>query len=170
MASRMTEVGFRYAVCSLRAKRAEIAGEIDTLKLQLAHRRRELAKVDDILRILAPASDPTQIPPKKAIRYLNVFRQGELGRLIIGLLRTANGPMTNLEIARTVIERGGLSQDLWVAIHRRTRANLAYLEAQSRVIKTGQGRRATWTTSPQSASHWSKQASNSVSKDGFSRR
>ncbi len=153
MASRMTGVGFRYAVCSLRAKRAEIAGEIDTLRLQLAHRRRDLAKVDDILRILSPASDPALIPPKKAIKYLNVFRQGELGRLIIGLLRTADGPMTNLEIARTVMERGGLSQDLWVAIHRRTRANLAYLEAQGRVFKSGAGRMAVWAlTGPKGVS------------------
>lgn len=144
MTSRMTGIGFRYAVCSLRAKRAELAGDIAQLELQLDHARRDLAKVDDILRILAPASDPTQIAPKKAIKYLNVFRQGELGRLIIGLLRAADSPMTNLEIARIVMERGGLSHDLWVAIHRRTRANLAYLEAQGRVSKTGQGRVAAW--------------------------
>src|SRR5882762_11738368 len=103
MASRMTAVGFRYAVCSLRAKRAELAGETQQLELQLRRQRRELAKVDDILRILSPSSDPAQIPPKRAIRYLNIFRPGELGRLIIGLLRTAGGPMTNLEIARTVM-------------------------------------------------------------------
>jgi hypothetical protein len=68
-----------------------------------------------------------------------------LGQLIIGLLRAANSPMTNLEIARTIMERGGLSQDLWVAIHRRTRANLAYLEAQGRVAKSGKWRATTWT-------------------------
>jgi hypothetical protein len=39
MASRMTEVGFRYAVCSLRAKPAELAANMEQLKLQLAHRR-----------------------------------------------------------------------------------------------------------------------------------
>jgi hypothetical protein len=132
----MTEVGFRYAVCSLRAKRAEIGGEIEQLKLQLAHRRRELAKVDDILRILSPASDPGQIPPKKAIRYLNVFRQGELGRLIIGLLRTADGSMTNLEIANTVMVRGGLSQGLsWLVGKRSTRNTINFVaDVRHRVL------------------------------------
>lgn len=145
MASRMTETGFRYAVCSLRAKRAEIAGELERLRLETAQQRRDLAKVDDILRILAPASDPAQIPPKKAIKYLNVFRPGELGRLIIGVLRAEQRPMTNLELADTILRRGGFDRGLWTAIRRRTRANLAYLEDQGRVAKVGYGRSATWT-------------------------
>lgn len=140
----MTEVGFRYAVCSLRAKRAELAGEIETLRLHLAHRRRDLAKVDDILRMLAPASDPTQIAPKKAMRYLNVFRQGELGRLIIAILREERRPMANLEIAQMILDRGGYDESMWTAIRRRCRANLAYLESQDRIAKSGHGIHATW--------------------------
>lgn len=144
----MTETGFRYAVCSLRAKRAELDGEIAQLRLQLAHSRRDLAKVDDILRILAPASDPAQIPPRKAIKYLNVFRQGELGRIIIAVLRAQGAPMTNLEIADTILQRGGFDRHLWIAIRRRTRANLAYLESQGRVSKVGRGLSATWALKP----------------------
>jgi hypothetical protein len=64
MASQVTEVGFGYGVAVLRKKRAELDGEIVQLALQLRDRRRDLAKVNDILRILAPASDPTAIPPK----------------------------------------------------------------------------------------------------------
>ncbi|HET7084420.1 MAG TPA: hypothetical protein VFI23_06595 [Rhizomicrobium sp.] len=144
MASQLTPVGFQYAVAALQKKRAELDGDIAQLKLQLRDRRRDLGKVDDILRILAPGKDPTAIPPKKPARYLNVFRQGELGRLIIGLLRVSTEPMTNLEIAKAIMQRGGYRSHLWTAIRRRTRANLAYLEAQGRVTRTGTGIGALW--------------------------
>jgi hypothetical protein len=150
MASRMTEVGFQYAVGALNKKRAELAGQVADLALQLRHRRRDLAKVDDILRILDPGSNPDAIPPKKAIRYLNVFRQGELGRLIIAILRDAQAPMTNLEIADLILARGGYDRGLWTAIRRRCRANLAYLEAQGRVTKIGHGQNAGWEISAKS--------------------
>lgn len=141
----MTEVGFQYAVGALNKKRAELAGQVADLALQIRHRRRDLAKVDDILRILAPGADPTKISPKKAIKYLNVFRQGELGRLIVAVLRARGCPMTNLEIADLILKRGGFSQELWAPIRRRCRANLAYLEVHGRITKLKSGPGATWT-------------------------
>ena len=140
----LTGTGFRYAVCSLREKRAELAADIADLTLQLRDRRRDLGKVDDILRILDPGNDPAAIPAKRAVRYLNVFRQGELGRLIMGILRFQNRPMTNLEIAGIIMRQGGYRSHLWTAIRRRTRANLAYLEAQGRVEKVDTGINALW--------------------------
>jgi hypothetical protein len=77
MTSRMTAVGFQYGVAALRMKRAELAGDINSLQLQLRDRRRDLGKVDDMLRILSPGTDPADIPPKKSMRYLNVFRHGD---------------------------------------------------------------------------------------------
>ena len=145
MASRMTEIGFQYAVGALTKKRSELAGEIAQLELQIRDRRSDLVKVDDVLRILAPGLDPAAIPPKKAIKYLNVFRQGELGALIVGVLRAEGRPMTNLEIAAVILERGGFGRDLWTAIRRRCRANLEYLRAQGRAEKHGGGREARWT-------------------------
>lgn len=144
MASKMTQVGFQYAIGALSKKRAELAGEIASLFQRLRHARKDMAKVDDILRILSPAANPAAIPPKKAIRYLNVFRQGELGRLIIAILREEKRAMTNLEIARVIMERGGYDYGLWGAMRRRCRANLAYLHEQGRVIKTGFAKTARW--------------------------
>ncbi|MBV9548553.1 MAG: hypothetical protein JO256_02640 [Alphaproteobacteria bacterium] len=140
----MTEIGFQYAVGALTKKRAELAGEIGQLELTLRDRRLDLAKVDDVLQLLAPGKDPSAIPPKKPIKYLNVFRQGELGRLIIGLLRSSDKPMTNLDIARAIFDRGAFEPNLWTAINRRCRANLAYLEAQGRVMRLNRGVAAKW--------------------------
>jgi hypothetical protein len=144
MGIKQIEPGFQYAVGALTKKRAELDGEIAQLELQIRDRRSDLVKVDDVLRMLAPAKDPTQIPPRKAIKYLNVFRQGELGRLIIAVLRSHGGPMTNLEIANLILDRGGFAQELWTAIRRRCRANLEYLGAQGRVVKIGSNRTARW--------------------------
>ncbi|MEO8131126.1 MAG: hypothetical protein ABI822_28765, partial [Bryobacteraceae bacterium] len=113
-------------------------------QLLLRDRRRELGKLDDVLRILAPDADPCAIPPKKAMKYLNVFRQGELGRLIIGLLRASSVPMTNLELTKAIMQRGGYRDHLWTAIRRRARANLAYLETQERVARSGKGAAVLW--------------------------
>jgi len=137
--------GFRYAICSLRQRRAEIDRDIGQLALQMAHKQADLAKVDAVLQILAPASDPALIPPKRPVKYLNLFRQGELGQILIGLLRAAGRPMTNIELATIVIERGGYDPTLWTPIRRRTRANLEYLANQQRVKKLDAGRLARWT-------------------------
>ncbi len=144
MVSRITPKGFRYAVCSLKAKRAEIDGAIAELELQLKHLRNDMAKVDDILRILSPTFDPTQIAPRKALKHLNLFKQGELGALIVGVLRADNRPLTNLEISQVIIERSGYAKELWVPVRRRCCANLHYLENQGRVTKVSSHRTAKW--------------------------
>lgn len=136
----------RYGIYALRDKRAEIDRDLGQLKLQVAQKRRELAQVDAALRLLDPSYAPSQIAPKKAIKYLNIFRQGELGRLIIGVLRAADGPMSNLEIAQIILDRGGFDHSLWTAIRRRCRANLAYLEDQGRVAKIGTGAATRWAS------------------------
>ena len=145
MASRMTEKGYQWGVKALQKKRAEIAGEIAQLQIQVRHRRRDLKRVDDILRILAPGSDPATIATKKPVKYLNLFRQGELGRVVLGVLRDSRRPMTNLEISRAVMERGGYEKEAWTPMRRRVRANLAYLHDQGRVVKRGYAQSAFWT-------------------------
>jgi hypothetical protein len=144
MVSRVTEIGFQYGVAALSKKRAELDGEIASLKLQLRDRRRELSKIDDALLILAPGKDPAAIPPKRPLKYRNLFRSGELGRIILGVLRSEQRPLTNIEVGRIVFQRGGFSRRLWEPILRRTRANLAYLEAQGRACRSGRGRQASW--------------------------
>jgi hypothetical protein len=144
MRSRITEPGYRYAICSLRERRSALSGEINQLALTLRDRKRDLAKLDDILRILDPVSDPTSISPKRAIKHLNLFRQGELGRIIISLLRAHKQPMTNLVLARLIHDRGEYGPEFWDAIRKRTRANLAYLEKLGRIVKLGEGPEALW--------------------------
>jgi hypothetical protein len=65
-------------------KRAELASEIVHLERQLRHRKDSLGHVDATLRFLDPSIDPKVIPNKRHPRRVKLFRQGELGRLILG--------------------------------------------------------------------------------------
>ena len=104
----MTEKGYQWGVKALRKKRAEIAGDIAQLQVQVRHRRRDLKRVDDILRILAPGSDPTTIPAKKPVKHLNVFRHGQLNALILGILGASKTPMTNIAVLEALMARPGV--------------------------------------------------------------
>ena len=98
-----------------------------------------------MLRMLAPAADPAKIPPKKPVKYANIFRQGELAMLITSILRVEGRPMGVAEINKIVMDRGGFDKNLWSPMRRRLRANLAYLQAGGRVSKSGSGVASQWS-------------------------
>ena len=49
-----------------------------------------MGHVDATLRLLDPSIDIDQIPNKRLTRRIKLFRQGELGRLIVGVLRESD--------------------------------------------------------------------------------
>ena len=83
--------GARYALSALRKKRAELASEIVHLERQLRHRKDSLGHVDATLRLLDPSIDTKEIPNKRYPKRVKLFRQGELGRMILGVLRDGDG-------------------------------------------------------------------------------
>jgi hypothetical protein len=87
----MNEKGSRYAISALKNKRAVLAAEIVQLERQLRHRRESMQHVDACLRMLDPTLAVESIPNKRLPKHINLFRQGELGRLILGPLRSASG-------------------------------------------------------------------------------
>jgi hypothetical protein len=126
-------------VAVLRKRRAEIAGDIAQLQVKVRHRRRDLKRVDDILRILAPGSDPTTIPTRKPVKHLNVFRQGQLNALILGILGASETPMTNIAVLEALMAKIGSPPAARQALRRRVNGNLAYLWDAERVGKVGPG-------------------------------
>jgi len=86
----MNDKGNRYALTALRDKRAGLAGEIVQLERQLRHRREALGHVDATLRLLDPSVEIDAIPNKRLTKRIKLFRQGELGRLIVGVLRESD--------------------------------------------------------------------------------
>ena len=135
----MNDKGNRYALAALKDKRATIASEIVQLERQLRHLRESLVHVDATLRLLDDSIEPGDIRPKRAPRRIKLFRQGELGRMILGALRDAQGELSTAQIA------GGHGEGARRAMAPRVRGNLAYLERRDKVIRNGKGTGARWT-------------------------
>jgi hypothetical protein len=122
----MDKPGYRYALSALREGRSALAGEIDALTRRIAHCERDMAHVDAILTLLAPSADPAKLPKKRFQQRVKIFRQGDLGRLIIGVLRAAGRPMGTHQIATAIEAAAGFAPGSLV---RRVRGNLSYLAA-----------------------------------------
>jgi hypothetical protein len=99
--------GDRYALSALRRQRATLAAEIVQLESKLRHRKQMLAHVDATLRLLDPSIEIESIRNKRLPKHIKLFRQGELGRLILGALRDGGGPMTTAAIVKVVLAAGG---------------------------------------------------------------
>lgn len=137
--------GDRYALSALRNKRAMIASEIIQLERQLRHRRDILVHVDATLKLLDPSLDVGDIRPKRPPQRIKLFRQGELGRLILGALR--RGPKTGMrsrDIVSDLLTQGGHGDSARQTVAGRVRGNLSYLERRGMVRKEGDGREAMW--------------------------
>jgi len=133
-----------YAFAALKTKRAELTGQITSLERQVKALKAQVAHLDATMRLFDPAFDPRSVKPAKAPR-LHLFKQGELGRLILDTLRKTNGePLSTAAIAEAVAEAIG-QPGARAAIGRRVRANLAYLERSQRVVeKIGSRKGSTW--------------------------
>jgi hypothetical protein len=141
----MNEKGNRYAISALREKRATIASEIVQLERQVRHKREQLVHVDATLAILDPDADPSEIKPKRIVKHVNLFRSGELSRLIMTAFRESDGqPMSNREITEAVMRLHGIGPEARRAIQTRVRTSLAYQEKRGKVVKVGEGTGARW--------------------------
>jgi hypothetical protein len=128
--------GDRYALTALRNKRASLASEIVQLERKLRHCRESLVHVDCTLKLLDPESEPEAIPTKRPVKRVKLFRQGELGRMILDALRQAKDErMTVAEIASVLLAAGGHGETARRAVSGRVRGNLAYLAKHGKVTK-----------------------------------
>lgn len=140
--------GDRYALAALKNKRASIAAEIAQLDRQIRHRRELLGHVDATLKLLDPSIDVDDIPNKRAPQRIKLFRQGELGRMIVDAIRRAGGEAGIREIVTALLAAGGHGEDARSIVTPRVRGNLAYLVKQGKVRKFGTGLSAQWVISP----------------------
>jgi hypothetical protein len=94
-----------HVISALKRKRAVIAGELAKAEKRCNAMRDYLAALNNTLRIFGYDGDPADIQPIRPTWRL--FRRGELPRAIMAILRAANGPMTNAELAQRVISMNG---------------------------------------------------------------
>lgn len=137
--------GDRYALSALRNKRASLASEIVQLERQLRHRKEALGHVDATLRLLDPSVDIDAIPSKRIVKRIKLFRQGELGRLIVGVLRDADTPISTQAITTAILRAGGHKESARRTMSGRVRGNLAYLARNRKVTKDVDENGVVWT-------------------------
>jgi hypothetical protein len=92
----MTET---HVISALRAKRAEILGEILAIQTRALKLRDDLASIDRAIRVFDPTIHVGQIRPVRKRKAARQFRHGECSRTILDMLRRAPSPMTAPEIA-----------------------------------------------------------------------
>src|SRR6185312_9842174 len=86
---------------------AETAGKIAALHKEIGRLQRDLAKLDGVIRLFDPSYRVGSIPAKGARQRSNLFKQGELGRLILDCLRKAPEPQPTAAIVAYVAEAIG---------------------------------------------------------------
>lgn len=141
----MTPKSNQYAFAALKDRRASIASEILECERKLRHLRESLVHVDACLRLLDPDAEPESIPNKRPVRRVKLFRQGELGRLILDALRNARDETaTTQEIVSFLLAAGGHGESARRAVAGRVRGNLAYMLRQGKVSKDNSGDAVAW--------------------------
>jgi len=137
--------GDMYALSALRNKRATIASEIEQLHRQLRHRKDMLVHVDATLKILDPSIEVKAIPNKRPPQRIKLFRQGELGRMIVDTMRRLGPkPASVKEITTAILKVGGHGEGARRTVSGRVRANLAYLRRCGKAVRSGSQRDVRW--------------------------
>jgi hypothetical protein len=140
----MNDLSNKYALAALKDRRATLAGQIADLKKRLQVATTQLDHIDACLTIFEYEGDPAAIPAHRPRRRVKLFRQGELGRLILDALRRAGKPLGTHQIVTALLEAGGYGESARPALTPRVRGNVAYLEKRGAVVKSGTARLATW--------------------------
>lgn len=138
-----------YALSELKHKRASLAAEIKDLKRQLKQRSDWLIHVDATLRLLDPNINVDSIPPKRPPQRIKLFRQGELGRLIVDAIRRAGGRANAKDVVTALLAIGGHGEDVRPTLAPRVRGNLAYLVETGKLMRDESGDLVVWRLSAQ---------------------
>lgn len=141
----MNDKSNKYALAALKNQRSSLAGEIVSLQKRLAWAQEQIRHVDAALQLLDPQLFPNLIPAKRPQKRIKLFRQGELGRLIIDALRRAGKPLGTHAVVSAVLQAGGHGESARPALSQRVRGNLAYLERRGAVTKSASGTAASWS-------------------------
>jgi len=98
-----------YVLASLTKRRAELAGDADTLRSRLAQIATDMGHLDAVIRQFDPDYDLGSIQPKRS-RGPDVARRGEISRFIFKVLREATEPVATHDVVRRLMTERG--QDL----------------------------------------------------------
>ena len=136
-------------VTGLVKKRAQLAGEIHATHDRLSALVRDLAALDAALAVVAPDMEVEAIRPKMFRPPADWANRGQMGRIVLMILRQAREPLTTKEIAAQMVLERALDvsdQKLLTLMVRRVGAALRHQRDHDRVVSAdGPGNYQLWT-------------------------
>jgi hypothetical protein len=99
-----------HVVTALKAKRAELAGEVQAAEKRVDQLRVDLVHVDAVLHLFDPSAEPDAIPARRPYRRNGWFSDGELPRRILDTLRTSPEPLSASTLAKRIVAQKGFAE------------------------------------------------------------
>ena len=134
------------AICALRDKRAEVAGQVIDLEKRLAEARGNLLHVDACLRLLG-WTDPIETIKPKQVTPRSIFGRNELQRILFDQMREHPPGVTIRSIAETICGMKGwdsANRPFMDALVHRIGGNLQKLKRQGRAVTEVSGAVGVW--------------------------
>lgn len=98
-----------HVLSGLMTKRAELAGQIETMQREMRDLIAAIGHIDAAIRVFDPAADIDDIKPKLPPRF-HAFK-GEVSRLVLDALRKAAKPMPVSDLTLIVAAGRGINPD-----------------------------------------------------------
>lgn len=136
-----------HVIAALRAKRIEVAKQVQEAEKRVAYLRASLANLDAAMNILTP-EHPDHIPARGPYKRTGYFNRNELPRLTTDILRKASGPLTAGEIAAAAIKLKGLPASAQEAATRHVLVIMKRLADKGDVARSGTPRNLQWAIAP----------------------
>lgn len=100
-----------HVISALVDKRSELAGLIQHYQQEINRLSGDLEHIDAAIKLFNPEYDLRTISAKAHRERNKYFKPGELGRLILDILRNSQKPMTSRQIACAVLYAKSLEQN-----------------------------------------------------------
>src|SRR5271167_2495065 len=139
-------MGEPHVISALRAKRAELSGDLIAAQKRLEKIRDDLDAVDRTLRVFDPRQHPEKIRPVVKRKGDRMFGYGECTRAILNALRDAPEAMTVDQVAeRVALDCRIATEASDVAATLRWRVKAALTKLGKRGVVSAEGRPARWS-------------------------
>lgn len=129
-----------YVLMGLAKRRAELAGEAETLRARLAQIATDTGHLDAVIRQLDPDYDLGSIRPKRP-RVQDAAGRGDMSRFIMKVLRGATEPVATHEVVRRpMAEREQEAEDQQLVKNTMKRVGMAFSRQKAnRTVRAIQG-------------------------------
>ena len=94
-----------HVISALRARRAELSGELIAAEKRILQLREDIAGLDRTIRVFDPTAEPHTIRPILRRKKPTLIPRGQCSRAVLDMLRHADSPMTAREIAAQLAAR-----------------------------------------------------------------